>query len=67
VNLRKRLPYALGCFAVLAIAAGLTLDGHWRLGVWAILLLLAVKFWLDVKRTEAADSERDAASDPPSN
>ena len=52
MNLRRRLPYALGCFAALAISAGFTLDGRWRLGVWAILFLLAVKFWLDVKRIE---------------
>ncbi len=39
----KRLLTAMGCYAAIALAAGLTLDGKFRLGVWIFLAYLAVR------------------------
>jgi hypothetical protein len=39
----KRLLAAMSCYAALALAAGLTLDGRFRLGVWIFLAYLAVR------------------------
>lgn len=50
--LRKRLRRALLAYAALAVAAGLTLDENWRVGVLVLCGALAVKSWLDVKRDE---------------
>ncbi len=40
---RKRLLWALSAFALLALAAGLTLDGIFRGAVWLLLGGLVVK------------------------
>jgi hypothetical protein len=39
----KRFVTAMGAYAVLALAAGLTLDGKLRLAVWIFLAYLAVR------------------------
>ena len=39
----KRLLTAMSCYAAIALAAGLTLDGKFRLGVWIFLAYLAVR------------------------
>jgi hypothetical protein len=39
----KKLPFALACYLVLALAATFTLDGLFRLAVWIFLAGLAVK------------------------
>jgi hypothetical protein len=41
--MHKRLSFALVCYAVLALLAGLTLDGVFRLVVWIFLAGLALK------------------------
>ena len=44
---RKRKFYvALACYAALALLAGLTLDGNFRLVVWILLGGLAVKTYI---------------------
>jgi hypothetical protein len=46
-----KLRIAMLAYAVLALLAGLTLDGIWRAGVWALLAGLVAKTWLaEVKR-----------------
>jgi hypothetical protein len=39
----KRLYWAMAAYAVLALLAGFTLDGNFRLGVWIFLGGLALK------------------------
>ena len=36
----------MGCYAAIALLAGLTLDGNFRLVVWIILGALALKTYL---------------------
>jgi hypothetical protein len=43
---RKRLYGAFACYAVLALAAALALDGPLRLVTWIFLGGLAVKSWV---------------------
>jgi hypothetical protein len=43
VTIQKRFYAAMAAYAVIAVAAGLTLDGKLRLGVWILLAGLAVK------------------------
>lgn len=43
-----KLRTALLAYAVLALLAGLTLDGVWRAAVWVLLAGLAVKTWIAV-------------------
>ena len=44
---------ALAAYAVLAILAGFTLDGTFRLLVWGVLGLFAFKSWLgDLKNRQ---------------
>jgi hypothetical protein len=50
--LRKRLPYALAAYAVIAGMAWWNLEGVWRYSVWAILFGLAMKSYLAVKKEE---------------
>jgi hypothetical protein len=46
-----KLRTALLTYAVLALLAGVTLDGLWRAAVWVLLAGLAAKSWiLVVKR-----------------
>ena len=42
----RRLYYALFCFALLGVAAEVTLTGNFRLAVWVLLGGLAFKSWL---------------------
>ena len=44
----QRFKAAMAVYAVLAVLAGLTLDGVMRLGVWIFLGLFAFKTWLVV-------------------
>lgn len=49
---RQRLPWAYACYAVLAVAVTLTLNGSFR---WILLILLAglaLKSWIAVRRAE---------------
>jgi hypothetical protein len=48
--MKPSLRVALLCYAALALLAGLTLEGVWRLGVWVFLAGLAVKSWLATAR-----------------
>ncbi len=41
--MNKRLAAALAAYAVIALLAGLTLDGKLRLAIWILLAGLAVK------------------------
>ncbi len=41
--MHKRLSFALGCYLVLALLAGLTLDGLFRVAVWIFLGGLTLK------------------------
>jgi diacylglycerol kinase len=50
--MRKRLYRALAVYAALAVAAAFTLDADLRIGVLVLLAALAVKCWLDVKKSE---------------
>jgi hypothetical protein len=45
----KRLPFAMGCYAVLALLAAFTLDGMFRVAVWILLAGLALKTWIAYK------------------
>jgi hypothetical protein len=48
--MKKRLPYALAAYAALMVLATFTLEGPFRLAVWALLAGLAVKAWIATKR-----------------
>ena len=41
--MHKRLSFALGCYAVLALLAAFTLDGLFRIAVWIFLGGLTLK------------------------
>ena len=41
---------ALIAYGVLAVLAGITLDGVWRAAVWVFLGGLAVKSWIAVEK-----------------
>ena len=47
--LHKRLSFAFGCYAVLALLAGFTLDGLFRTVVWIFLAGLSLKTWIAYK------------------
>lgn len=47
--MKSRLITAMACYAVLALLAGLTLEGIFRAAVWVLLAGLAVKTWIAVK------------------
>jgi diacylglycerol kinase len=53
--LRKRLYRALAAYAVLALAAAASFDGHWRTGLMIFFAALALKSWLHVKKSEMED------------
>jgi hypothetical protein len=44
--MRPKLLVAFGAYAVLAILAGVTLDGKMRLAVWILLAGLALKTYI---------------------
>jgi hypothetical protein len=44
--MKPRLLAALCTYAVLALLAGLTLTGYFRLTVWIVLAAFAVKTWI---------------------
>ena len=48
---RSRLYLAFVIYAVLALLAGFTLDGSFRLAVWIFLAGLGLKTWLVVLRS----------------
>ena len=48
---------AMGAYAVLAILAGLTLDGALRVAVWLLLGALAVKTWIQKLRESGSGDE----------
>jgi hypothetical protein len=48
--MQGRLIAAMACYAALALAAGLTLDGKLRAIVWIFLGALAVKTWISTER-----------------
>lgn len=47
----RRLLTAMGCYAGIAILAGFTLDGKFRMAVWVFLLYLATRTYLHTKTT----------------
>jgi hypothetical protein len=52
MDLQKRFYYAMGTYAVLAILAGVTLDGKMRLAVWIFLGGLAARTIIHMKAQE---------------
>ncbi len=48
-----RLKAALSAYAVLALLAGFTLTGYFRLTVWILLGAFAVKSWVAAKMQDA--------------
>jgi hypothetical protein len=44
--MKKHFYLALAGYAVIAVTAGITLKGSFRLAVWVLLTGLAVKTWL---------------------
>jgi hypothetical protein len=52
MDIQKRFNYAIGTYAVLAILAGLTLDGKMRLAVWIFLGGLALRTVIHMKAQE---------------
>ncbi|MBI5083867.1 MAG: hypothetical protein HZB13_04630 [Acidobacteria bacterium] len=50
--IRHRLRHALVAYAVIGIAAWLTLDGALRWMVLILLIALALKSWIAVRREE---------------
>ena len=56
--MNSRFYLALGCYAVLALLAAVTLEGPFRLAIWVFLGGLAVKTWLvTLREKENEDSE----------
>jgi hypothetical protein len=47
---RSRLFAALACYALIALLAGWTLDGNYRLFIWTFLALLAARTYLHMAR-----------------
>jgi len=52
MNLDQRLYAAMGCYAVLALLAAVTLDGKIRLAVWVFLAGLALRTLIAYKARE---------------
>jgi hypothetical protein len=52
MDLQKRFYMAMGTYAVLAILAGVTLDGKMRLAVWIFLGGLALRTVIHMKAQE---------------
>ena len=52
MDIQKRFYMAMGTYAVLAILAGLTLDGKMRLAVWIFLGGLALRTVIHMKAQE---------------
>jgi hypothetical protein len=42
----RKFYVALGCYAAIALAAAFTLDGNFRLVVWALMGYLAIRTYL---------------------
>jgi hypothetical protein len=51
--MNRRLTAALGIYAALAIAAGFTLDGKFRIAVWIFLGGIAIRTYLAVLKSRA--------------
>jgi hypothetical protein len=43
---RQKLTLALASYAVIAVLAGLTLDGKIRFAVWILMAAFAIKTWI---------------------
>jgi hypothetical protein len=52
MDINQRFYIAMGTYAVLAILAGVTLDGKMRLAVWIFLAGLAVRTLIALKAQE---------------
>jgi hypothetical protein len=52
MDIQKRFYLAMGIYAMLAILAGMTLDGKMRLAVWIFLAGLAVRTLIWMKAQE---------------
>jgi len=52
MDLQRRFYIAMGTYAVLAILAGVTLDGKMRLAVWIFLAGLALRTVIHLKAQE---------------
>jgi hypothetical protein len=48
--MKKRLPWALGCYAILFLLATFTLEGPFRLAIWVFLAGLTARTLIAVKR-----------------
>ena len=48
--MKTRLLIAIGCYALFALLAFLTLEGVWRTVVWIVMGGLAVKTWIAHKQ-----------------
>ena len=58
---KKRFLLALACYAVLAVLAGVTMEGPFRVAVWVFLGGLAVKTWLATLRRDEEREDGDEA------
>jgi hypothetical protein len=52
MDIQQRFYVAMGMYAVLAILAGVTLEGKMRLAVWVFLAGLAVRTLIALKASE---------------
>ncbi len=53
-----RLRYALAAYALLALLAGFTLDGKFRIFIWLLMVVFALKSWVaDKTRRNESDTE----------
>jgi hypothetical protein len=48
-----RFVAAMSCYAILALLAGLTLDGNLRIATWIFLGGIALRTWLAVLKNRA--------------
>jgi len=51
--MEKRIVWAMGAYAVLAVSAAFTLDGKFRLAVWIFLGGLALKTYIAYKARQS--------------
>jgi len=52
VHIRQRFRFALSAYIVLAVSAWFTLEGNLRWMILILMVALAVKSWIAVRRSE---------------
>jgi hypothetical protein len=53
MTMQKKLGWAMGAYAVLALSATFTLEGKFRLAVWILLAGLALKTYIAYKASQS--------------